>query len=246
MPMDANTLDRFHEAQRGAIRALREVVGALQVGMTEVDVAELCKERCKANGFDRSFCPPEVIAGGRSSTQRVWATPSGRARLEAGEPVIIDIAPATGEAFGNVATTVVLSSGGDPGVVPVARECLRGCLGYSNQWKTIGEVFVFARAWATNHRLTLANPRSIGHRMLSKQAVSWDYPHLAHRVTWLRRHQVHFLNPARLEGLWSYRPQLTDGHIGAAFREAVYVEGDSKIVLGRESLDEVGDIGISA
>ncbi len=242
MALAPSTLDRFHEAQRGAITALREVVGALQVGMTEVDVAELCRERCAAGGFTGTFCPPEVTVGARSARQRVWATPSGSARIEAGEPVIIDIAPSTGEAFGNVGTTAVLSSGQEPAVVAVARECMRGCLGYSNQWKTVGEIFVFARAWAVNHRLELANPRSIGHRMLAKEGrLAWDYPQMAHRVTWLRRHQVHFLNPSRMEGLWSLRPQLTDGHVGAGFRESVYVEGESKVLLGRDSIEELGN-----
>ena len=242
--LDATTLDRFNTAQKGAIAVLREVVGALQVGMTEVDVSELCKERSRAKGFDRQFCPPEVMVGSRTATQKVWATPSGSARIEAGEPVIIDIAPATGDAFGNVGTTVVLPRAGDePAVVSVARECMRGCIGYGNHLKTVGEIFVFARAWAINHRVELANPRSVGHRMLPKEGfAARDYPNLAHRMTWLRRHQVHFLNPGKLVGLWSYCPTLTDGHVGAAFREAVYIDGDQKVLLGRDSLESLGDI----
>jgi hypothetical protein len=241
--LDATTLDRFHEAQKTAITALQEVVGAVQVGMTEVDVAELCNERIKAHGFTGHFCPPEVMVGARTAKQKVWATPSGSARIEAGEPVIIDIAPSTGEAFGNIGTTIVLPRGEEPPVVSVARECARGCLGYGNHLKTVGEIFVFARAWAVNHRVDLANPRSIGHRMLAKEGqAAWDYPKMAHRLTWLRRHQVHVLNPGRLLGLWSYRPQLTDGHVGAAFREAIYIDGDQKLLLGRDSLDDAFEL----
>ena len=38
------------------------------------------------------------------------------------------------------------------------------------------------------------------------------------------------------------RRSCTDGHIGAAFREAVYIDGDQKVLLGRDSLESLGDI----
>ena len=72
--------------------------------------------------------------------------------------------------------------------------------------------------------------------------MSLQFPRSAHATTWLRRHQIRFLNPARLEGAWAVRPMLTDGTHGAAFGEVIYVSGETKKVLGRDSIAEIGTL----
>ena len=128
-------------------------------------------------------------------------------------------------------------------LVGQAREVLRATCGYASRWKTVGELFIFARAWANNRRLQLAARHSIGHDVLPPRGpLRLGYPHSAHTLTRLRRHQVHVLNPRRLHGAVAIRPPVTDGERVAAFEEIVWVDGDRKRVLGREHLDEIGTL----
>ena len=165
-------------------------------------------------------------------------------RLKAGDVATIDIGPATKDAFGDIATTVVLSDAGtampEPKALAVARECVKACVAFSSPMKTVGEIYVYAKAWAANHRVTLASERSIGHALLPGEGlIGMNFPRFAHGATWFRRHQVHFLNPNRIRGMWAYRPLLSSDGIGASYEEAVYVDGDGRRILGRDSLDEV-------
>jgi hypothetical protein len=59
-------------------------------------------------------------------------------------------------------------------------------------------------------------------------------------ATWLRRYQIHFLNPRRLVGMWAVGPQVTDGDAGARFREVVLMGPGTRRILGRESFEEIG------
>ncbi|MED5369783.1 MAG: M24 family metallopeptidase [Myxococcota bacterium] len=241
MPIDPAVLEDFDQTQRRAIALLSDVLSELAIGLSEVDVDELIRDRARDAGFDRWFHPPEIRIGARAAQDRIRPRPSSKSRIQSGDPVVISLAPATADAFGEVGTTVVLDAD-EPELLGIARECTRGCVGYASHLKTVGELFVFARAWAVNHHLKLANPRSIGHRLLPKDGSlrDHDYPHTAHFATWLRRHQVHFLNPARVDGLWMMRPLLSDGSSAASFAEVVYVNGDDKRILGRDSMEDIG------
>lgn len=239
--LDPGVVDAFDQHQRRAISLLSSVIAELAVGLSEVDVDELIRDQASVAGFDRWFHPPEIRIGQRAADDKIRPRPSSKARIQAGDPVVLSLAPATTEAFGEVGTTVVLDADA-PKIIGIARECTRGCVGYASHLKTVGEIFVFAKAWAVNHHLTLANPRSIGHRLLPKNGTlrDHDYPHTAHFATWLRRHQVHFLNPARVDGMWMMRPLISDGTYAASFAEVVYINGDEKRILGRDSIDEIG------
>jgi len=239
--LDPGILEAFDQHQRRAISLLGQITGELAVGLSEVDVDELIRDKALAAGFDRWFHPPEVRIGARAVDDKLRPRPSSKARIQAGDPVVLSLAPASSEAFGEVGTTVVLDAD-EPGLLSIARECTRGCMGYASHLKTVGEIFVFAKAWAVNHRLTLSNPRSIGHRLLPKNGTlrDHDYPHTAHFATWLRRHQVHFLNPSRVDGMWMMRPLVSDGKFAASFAEVIYINGDEKRILGRDNIAEVG------
>jgi len=242
---DPAVTEAFDSHQRRAIAAMGRVLAGVQVGLSEVDIDELCREACKTEGFTDWFHPPEVQVGDRTAENAIWVRASDSVRLKAGDVVTIDIGPATGDAYGDIGTTVVLGDAGaampEPKILGVARECLRGCIAFTSPMKTVGEIFVYARAWAANHAVTLASERSIGHALLpSEGLVSMNFPRFAHGFTWLRRHQVHFLNPQRIRGMWAYRPLLAKGGVGASFEEAVVIDDDGRRILGRDHLDEVG------
>jgi len=242
--MDENLIDEFDAAQRRGFRLLSAAIQALDEGMTEADLDKKIRELARDMGFDGWFHPPEIQFGERSTSNAIWKITSKTNRLSAGDLVVLDLGPAAGDAYADVGTTVAFGRD-EPDVLEVARECVRATCGYASQWKTVGELFVFAKAWAVNHRLTLASSRSIGHAILPKAGLlTLDFPRSAHSATWLRRHQIRFLNPARLQGIWALRPLLSDGEHGAAFEEMIYVSGESRRILGRDSLAEIGTLPV--
>ena len=89
-------LERFREVQRVATRAVEEVVGAVEVGMTEAHLAERVEERLNAIGARGFFHKPLVWFGERTAPTtprtRADAFPSTRA-LEEGMAAIVDVAP---------------------------------------------------------------------------------------------------------------------------------------------------------
>jgi len=58
----------------------------------------------------------------------------------------------------------------------------------------------------------------------------------------LRRCQVHFLNPRRVIGIYCLSPRIVADGKAMCFEEMVYIEGDEKRVLGRNSIDEIGTL----
>ncbi len=240
--MDPDLIDAFDDAQRRSFALLREVVGLLEPGMSEVDISDVALQRARAHGFATWFHPPEVQIGERIARHSHWNRPSKKTSLAAGDLVCIDLGPADGEVYGDVGTTLAFQ-GEEPKVVGIARECTRAISGYASQWKTVGELFVYAKAWAINHRMELASKRSIGHAVLPKEGLlALDWPRSAHTATLLRRHQVHFFNPERVQGIWALRPLIREGPHAASFEELIYVDGNERRVLGRSGVQEAGTL----
>lgn len=240
--MDATLLSAFEDAQRRTIRLARAVVEAARPGMTERDVAGIAREEAPRFGFRGWFFPPEIQVGAHTRQAGVWRIPSARVRLAAGDLLMVCLGPWDGTAFGDFATTVAVG-GPEPDLVRLARECTRATCGYVTRWKCVGEIYVFARSWAANHRLDLANRRSIGHVLLPPaNTIPLLEPREAHARTWLRRYQVQFLNPRPARGLLALGPQVVDGRRGARFREVVLVEEGEKRVLGRPDSSAIGTL----
>jgi methionine aminopeptidase len=227
----------FDDAQRRGIALLDEVVARIQVGMTPEDIARMAQEGAAAHGFDAWFHAPEVQRG--AALAGGWKhrlLRKDRKPLDEGELVAIDLGPATADAFADVARTVQVGRGDAPRVLGVAQSCMRACLGYASRWKTVGEVQVFAQAWAVNHRMEIA-PGAVGHRVLPREGwLENGWPRSAHLATLLRRNQVHRLHPVRMSGMFAIRPVVCDprGGVAAVFEEIVWIDGEQKRILGRD------------
>ena len=240
--MNASLIEEFDQTQRKSFLLLSRCVASLREGMTEAELDQEVRGMARDLGFDGWFHPPEIQFGQRTTSNAIWKIPSKTNQLRTGDLVVLDLGPAEGDTYGDVGVTVAFG-GDEPPVLEVARECVRATCGFASQWKTVGELFVFSKAWAVNHRLTLGSTRSIGHAILPKEGLlTMNFPRSAHAATWLRRNQIRFLNPARLEGIWALRPMLSDGENGAAFEEIIVVTGDTKKVLGRDSIAEIGTL----
>ena len=238
---DDKTIDAFDDAQRRGWRMLSDIARQIVVGMSEVDIDAAAREKLKDHGFDRWFHAPHIRVGQRAA--RPWARPSTKARLAEGDLVVLDLGPSNGDCFADVGVTLRVGAGAEPEVLRQARECVRGCIGYASQWKTVGELYVYARAWAVNHRLTLASERAVGHAVLPPEGLlKAGYPKSAHLATLFLRHRMHFLHPVRMSGMWAFRPVFSDGVQAAAFEEVLSIRGDEKRILGRASLAEVGTL----
>jgi hypothetical protein len=241
--MQEQHLARFDDAQRRAIALLSQLRAQLEPGLSERDVAQRAEASLAAFGFDSWFYPPEVQIAENTARAGIWRPPSPRRRLHQGDLIMIALGPSDGEACGDVCATFDYGEPETP-VVGLARDCTRAVCGYASGLKCVGELFIYARTWALNHRAELANPRSIGHAVLPPTGrLSRGYPRTAHMATWLRRHQIHFLNPRRLGGVWGIGPQLSSDGRGARFRELVLVTPDGRRLLGRDSFDELGRFG---
>jgi methionine aminopeptidase len=231
----------FDDAQRRAIAMLQDVRTRLEAGMSERDVVELAETRLESHGFDRWYHPPEVHIGPDAGRGRLLHRPSAGRKLEPGNLIAIDLGPAAGDAYGDTGFTLCFG-GDEPAVVDVARECVRAACGYASRWKTVGEIWVFARAWAVNNRMDLASESAVGHRVLPKEGLlATGFPRSAHVATHLPGNRIHRLHPIRMKGMFAIRPAISDGKgNSAAFEEIVWIQDDQRQVLGRASLADIG------
>jgi Xaa-Pro aminopeptidase len=238
--MHEQHIAHFDDAQRRCIALLSRLKGRLAPGLSERAIARMADELREPFGFSSWFYPPEVQIGASTTRAGVWRPPSTQVRLHPGDLVMIALGPSDGRACGDVCATFHFGEG-EPSVVEQARACTRAVCGYASGLKCVGELFIYARTWALNHQLELANPRSIGHAVLPPFGrLARGYPRSAHMATWLRRHQIHFLNPRRLGGVWGIGPQLVGGDRGARFRELVLVTPEGRRLLGRDSFEQLG------
>lgn len=230
----------FDDAQRRAIAMLKDIRERLEAGMSERDVVELSETRLDAHGFDRWYHPPEVRIGDDAGAGSLVYRPSARKKLEPGGLIGIDIGPGTTEAYGDIGFTLCFG-GDEPAVVGVTRECVRACCGYASRWKTVGEIYVFAAAWAVNNRMTLSSESAVGHRVLPKEGIlATGFPRSAHAATHLPGNRIHRLHPIRMKGMFAIRPAIADKGYSASFEEILWIQDDQRKVLGRASLDEIG------
>lgn len=230
----------FDHAQRMTIELMRAVVDNLETGMSERDVYDLALEQAPTFGFSAWFAKPEVRFDGARS---VFHRPSKKRTLRKGTLVEIDLAPATSNAFGDFGTGICFDSEEESTVVTEAREACRAVCGFASRFKTVGELFVFAESWANNHRVSLGGARSIGHMVpLCEGPFAAAWPQSARMAVFLRRCQVHFLNPRRVIGIYAISPRVVANGQAMCFEEMVYIEGDTKRILGRNSEDEIGTL----
>lgn len=230
----------FDVAQRRAIAMLRDIRQRLEAGMSERDVVDLSETRLEPHGFDRWYHAPEVRIGAGIGAGSLLGRHSSRRKLEPGSLIGIDIGPATATAYGDIGFTLAFGAD-EPAVVEVARECLRACCGYASRWKTVGEIFIFAQAWAVNNRMSLASEGAVGHRVLPKEGMlATGFPRSAHLATLLPANRVSRLKPIRMKGMFALRPVIRSGDWSAAFEEILYVQDDVRKVLGRDSAAEIG------
>jgi hypothetical protein len=230
-------IENFDDAQRRAIRMLDDVIGAVEPRMTARDIAAVATERRDAHGFDRWFHHPVIDVGCTSGRFRGLAPP---ARVEAGMLVTVDLGPADARAFGDVGVTFSFGGGNEPEIVSRGRELVRATAGYASPKKTVGELYVYARAWANNRQLRLADETG-GHACLGPDrwcAVGWARSAMV--ATWMRRHRLWMLNPARIRGAWALRLPVTDGTHTVVFEEMIAVDDAARRVLGRGGVEEVG------
>lgn len=236
-----DTVAAFDDAQRRSIAMLRDITQRLEAGMRERDVFELAETRLQPHGFDRWYHTPDVRIG-----DRVLAGPLPslkRPKLEPGSLIAIDIGPASADVYGDIGCTLHFGDGPEPDVVRVARDCVKACCGYASRWKTVGEIQIFAAAWAVNNRMELAGGDSVGHRVLPKDGLlATGFPRSAHAATLLGRNRVHRLNPVRMDGMFAIRPVLDHRGAGAWFEEIIYIHEDTRKVLGRDSYEECGTL----
>ena len=228
----------FDHAQKLTIELTRAIVDNLEEGMSELDVMDLAREQAQAFGFTGWFQEPKARFAGNIS---VLHRPSKLRKLAPGTLIELKIAPCTNEAFGALGVGLVFDTEDESKVVHDAREACRAVCGFASRFKTVGELFVFARSWANNHRNDLGNSRSVGHMVpLPEGPLGYAWPKAARASVFLRRFQVHFLNPRRLQGIWALTPRIVSGGVGLCFGEMVFVDGDVKRILGREDIREVG------
>lgn len=233
-------LPAFVDAQRRTLDLLRDLVPRLEAGMSERDVHELAHSRGSDLGFQSWFRAP-VVRFGAPPDVRWTDRPRRKPLLEIGTTVELEVAPATGDAFGDAGIALCFGVDKQPEIVDDARELCRAIVGFASRWKCVGELFVFAEAWANNHSGSLGGQRSVGFvAMTPDRSWAGRWPGGAWAASLLRRNQVQFFNPRRMSGIYVLRPRMVANGQGASFAEMILVTPDSKQIIGRDSLDEVG------
>ncbi|MDP6934015.1 MAG: M24 family metallopeptidase, partial [Myxococcota bacterium] len=150
-------VEAFDHAQRDAIQLLGDVIRQLEVGMSEIDIGELAEHRAQAYGFSGWFHPPEIRFDGNLQRNH---KPSHRKTLKAGTLVEVDLGPATDLAFGDVGVSLAFGQEDQPRFVQDARELCVATCGFANRGKCVGELFVFADAYARNRSMSLGDSKA--------------------------------------------------------------------------------------
>lgn len=235
-------LPAFVDAQGRALALLRDLVPRLEAGMSERDVHHLALERGRAQGCEKWFRAP-VVRFDAPPIVRWTDRPRTAPTLAPGMIVELEVAPATGEAFGDVGIALAFGQEEQPTIVQDARDLCRAVVGFSSRWKCVGELFVFAQAWANNRRGSLGGQQSVGFGAMTPDR-SWAgrWPGGAWAASLLRRNQIQFFNPRRMNGIYVIRPRMVADGQGASFAEMVLVTPESRQIIGRERPDQVGTL----
>ena len=237
--LDPEVVRAFDAAQARTIDLARSVVAQLRPGMSEADIVQLLTQGAQSAGFTGWFHRPEVRF---NAPLQAPLRPSRQAGLRPGTVVELDLAPSTDQAFGDFGVALVFGGGEEPEVLEQARALCKATCGFSSRWKCTGETFVFAQAWANNHNYQL-DGASVGHAVLPPQGLlAQAWPRLARAAILMRRNQIEWFNYRRMAGLYAVQPRLVVGGHALSFEEVILIDGDTKRVLGRASIDEVGTL----
>jgi hypothetical protein len=237
--MDEALLAAFEDVQHRTIDLVAGVARQLRPGMTDTQVVNEATSLLDGLGLEGWFRRPGVRIGA-SPGRRLRLPGMGQSTVEEGVTVELAMAPRRGLFWGEFGTTLVF--GGEPSeLVRDAMGCTRATMGYAAPTRCAGELFVYARAFAVNHRLHLQSERDVGWELRPAEGLlAKGFPTLREASLHLRRHRLHFLNPRRLDGLYAVGPCLSRGGLEARFLEMLHVGAGTTRLLGRKSLDEVG------
>ena len=223
------SLSLFDHAQRKSIAILRAVEEDLQSNMSQQDILACIHKHSKNQGAAGWIRPPLV----RISTK------TGIHGLQKGSILQIHIQPVFEQVFGSVGRTFSFHSPEERIVAEAKELCLATCT-FANRRKCVGELFVFAHSWCTNHRVELEHKKNIGHRCFSKEESSFLWPYSARALSILRRNQIQWFNPRRMQGVFAVHPFIERHDLFAGFAEMIYVDDDKRILIGRDSFEELG------
>ncbi len=238
--IDPQVVAAFEDAQTRAQALLAEGRESLESGMSEKDIVSWFMDRAEAHGFTGWFDRPYV----RINSPAVFRyEESSSRRLEDVSMVEVLLQPATDSAFACAGATWMTGDQPDAAVVDSARELCRGAVGYAGRFKCTGEVYVFADAWTRNRGLTIEmeEQQAIGHLCLPPQGLlSTGWPNSARLASYLRRNQLGWFNYRRMHGIYAIRPRIFQDDYSALFAEMVVIDGETKRILGRNDVSEVG------
>ncbi len=230
----------FEHAQTETIAAVARTVAALDTGMSELDIARRLEAEVADRGFVSWFQRPRVLFG---APVKPRLRMSEDQKLAVGTLVEIDLAPANADAFGDFTTTIAFGVDEEPPLVKDARDLCRATCGFASRWKCTGELFVFADAWSTNRRGSLGDADAIGHVCLPRRGRSgWAWPYAARAAIQMRRHQVHWFNHRRMHGFYALAPRFVRKDRACGFGEMVYVDGGTRMVVGRADGSKLGTL----
>jgi hypothetical protein len=230
--IDDELRSAFAHAQTETIAAVARTVRALDTGMSELDVAHRLEVEVSDRGFVTWFQRPRVLFG---APVRPRLRMSEERKLTPGTLVEIDLAPANADAYGDFTTTVSFGTAEEPAIVRDARALCVATCGFASRWKCTGELFVFADAWANNHRASLGGAEAIGHLCLPRRGrTGWAWPYVARLAIQMRRHQVEWFNHRRMHGFYAIAPRLARADHACGFGEMVLIDGETRLIVGRE------------
>lgn len=239
--MDELIVERFDSAQRRAISMLGSLTRQAEPGMGARDLTAMAGDLLGSHDFERWLRPPAVRIALPGAQWPAWRPGSQPTRLGPGSALTLRLQPAAGLVSAHVGATVIVGAP-ETAIVAAARDCTRALCGYASGLKCVGELFIYARTWALTHGQELADRRSIGHALPVEPAPGEGLAARLRSAAWLRRNQVHILNPRRLSGLWVIAPTLAMGGASASFHEVVLIQPGLRRVLGRDDLDQVGSL----
>ena len=235
--LQTQVLPAFDDAQRRTLDLLRAVIDQLESGMSERDIATLAETTAEGRDFVGWFHRPEIRI---NRLPAALHRHSASQKLSPGSILQIDLAPATESAFGDIGISLAFQAE-EPRVITEARGLCQAACGFANRWKCTGEVFVFAQAWCTNRRMSMGDTKSIGHACFPREGLTGSaWPHVARAAILLRRNQIQWYNPLRMAGVYAISPPVVLDGRSAQFEEMVFISGDQKVILGRNSLEEIG------
>lgn len=236
-------LPRLRTAQRAARRLAEEIVGRLDVGMTEHDAYRVARDVFRREGVDRCWHLPYIgVSSGSLQLRSLAALARARAstrrrHIRADDVVLVDIGPIIDGYPSDYTLTAVIGSHPAYGdliaqsrrLTHAAAALVRPHVLAADLWRQVVAMVPSARGYELGFPPLI----QLGHRIIPMASLLSRIPEGRLARLLLRRDGAFVARANRqvMDGLWAIEPYVIGHHRAAKHEVLVLVDGDRVVTV---------------